>query len=243
MRNFGAPFRILVTTVLTGLVALTTGVFAPTGLAQPAVGALTLSKSASPQVGLQSGDTVTYTFLVTNVGAATVSDIGVTELVFTGSGGAPEADCSSTTLQSGQSTTCTAPYDVTDADQAACSIDNTAVATGKDPQMSVKSPPASATVVTNCAGNLAGSAFLPAALGSSELGGLFALAPLAVGSLGLGSLGSLGALGAVGAWALSTPYQPPAAARCQDAPYPIVPYLIPPCPKESNPNEPSPAGP
>lgn len=235
MRNFGAAFRILAIAVLTGLVALTTVAFGPTGIAQPPAGGLSLAKSAAPSAGLRAGDTVTYTFVVTNTGATPISDVGVEEVAFTGSDPAPGATCPAAPLQPGQSVTCTATYDVTDADQAACLIDNTARATGVDPAP-VESLPASARVLTDCTGDLAGSAILPL-LGSSGAGS-FALGPLAVGSLGLGSLGALGAsVGAV-AWALATPYQPVPTARCQDAPYPIVPFLIPPCP-----GEPSPEGP
>lgn len=247
MRKFGAAFRIVVIAVLTSLVALTTVVFGPTSIAQPTAGGLSLAKSASPQVGLQSGDKVTYTFLVTNSGATPISDVGVDEIRFTGSGSAPDANCSSsTTLQPGQSVTCTATYEVTDDDAAACFVDNTAKATGTDSQGTPnQSAPSSARVLTDCGNNFAGSATLPPLLGSSGLG-LSGLGSLAAGSvLGVGSLGlgTLGALGALGAWALSTPYQPPPAAQCQNAPFPIVPYLIAPCPNEQSPHEQSPETP
>lgn len=240
MRNFGTAFRLLVVAVLTGLVALTTVAFGPTSIAQPPVGGLTLTKSASPTVGLESGDAVTYTFVVSNAGATSVSDIAVEELAFSGSGGAPDAECDATTLDPGQTTTCTAEYEVTDEDQAACLITNAARATGVDPGQ-VQSAPSSAQVVTDCAGDLAGSAFLPAALGSADAGSLGLLAPLGLGSLGLGSLGSLAALGGVGAWAVTTPYQPAPAAQClnapfQNVPFPYVPFLTSPCPNAQDPN-------
>ncbi|WFR72501.1 hypothetical protein P9209_00255 [Prescottella defluvii] len=104
---------------------------------------------------------------------------------------------------------CTATYNVTDADQAACFISNTATATGNDTQGNpVTSAPSSASVATNCANPVTGSAILPA-LGSPLFGSPL-LGSLAAGSLGLGSLGigSLGVLGALGVWTLSTPYQP-----------------------------------
>ncbi|WP_433609555.1 DUF7507 domain-containing protein [Prescottella agglutinans] len=239
MRNFGAVFRILVIAVLTGLVALTTVAFGPTSVAQPTAGGLTLAKSASPKVGLQSGDQVTYTFTVSNTGNAPITGVDVTERVFTGSGGAPEPTGCPTTLGPGQSATCSATYEVTDADQNACLIDNTAVATGQDPQgQPVSSAPSSASVVTDCRRDFAGSAFLPPLLGSPLLGSL-ALVPLEVGSL---AFGSLGAAVALGAWALSTPYQPPAQPACLNVPYPNVPfpnvpYLSKPCPKEQDPNQ------
>ncbi|PTR22151.1 putative repeat protein (TIGR01451 family) [Rhodococcus sp. OK519] len=239
MRNSGTAFRILAVTVLTGLVALTTVVFGPISIAQPPAGGLSLAKTASPTIGLESGDTVSYTFVVTNNGATAVSDIAVEELAFSGSGGAPDAECQATTLDPGQTTTCTAEYEVTDEDQAACLITNEARATGVDPGP-VASAPSAARVVTDCAGDFAGSAILPAALGSTE-GALFALAPLALGSLGLGSLGSLGALGGLIGVALTTPYQPAPAAQClnepfQNVPFPYVPLLTSPCPSAQDPN-------
>ncbi|MCA1007036.1 DUF11 domain-containing protein [Rhodococcus hoagii] len=238
MRNFGAAFRILVIAVLTALVALTTVIAGPTSVAQPPAGELTLQKTAAPSFGVASGDTVTYTFAVSNTGTTTVSEITVVETAFTGSGGPPEVSCDEDTLEPTQSTTCVATYDVTDEDQAACVITNTAQATGVDPA-DVVSAPDSAQVLTDCGADFAGSAFLPAALGSAGEGGLFALGPLAVGSLGLGSLGLLGGLGGLIGVALTTPYQPAPVAQClnapfQNVPFPYVPMLTSPCPGEPN---------
>jgi hypothetical protein len=235
VRNFGAVFRILVIAVLTGLVALTTVAVGPTSVAQPTAGGLTLAKSASPKVGLQSGDLVTYTFTVANTGDAPIADVHVTELVFTGSGGTPEPAGCPTTLGPGESASCSATYEVTDTDQEACLIDNTAVATGQGGNKSAQS---SASVVTDCQRDFAGSAFLPPLLGTPLLGSL-ALVPLEVGSLAFGSLGA--AIG-LGAWALTTPYQPPAQPACLNVPYPNVPfpnvpYLSKPCPQEQDPNQ------
>ncbi|WP_280763610.1 DUF7507 domain-containing protein [Prescottella agglutinans] len=230
--------------MLTSLVALTTVVFGPTSIAQPTAGGLTLVKSATPRVGVKSGDTVTYSFAVTNTGQTTISQVAVDDAIFSGTGSAPQPTCQGT-LQPGQSVTCTATYTVTDADQAACFITNTATATGNDPQGNpVTSAPSSASVVTNCANPVMGSAILPA-LGSPLFGSPL-LGSLAAGSLGLGSLGigSLGVLGALGAWTLSTPYQPP-AAMCPNPLFPNVPFLNVPCPPPNAPapNAPSPGAP
>lgn len=249
MRNFGAAVRIPVIAALTGLVALSTVAVGPTSLAQPAVTGLSLVKSASPQVALQAGDEVTYTFVVTNTGGSPVSGVAVDEVSFSGSGSAPTATCPTTTLAPGQTVTCTATYEVTDADEAACLIRNTAEATGTDPQgTTVVSLPASAQVVTACGGALTGSAALPVlgSLGSPLLDSPL-LGSLAAGSLGLGSLGigALGSLGALGAWALTTPYQPPAAAPCWNPPFPIppslnLPFLPPRCPEAPDQEAPAP---
>lgn len=229
MRTVNAAFRILVIAVLTGLVALTTMAVGPTALSRTAEGGLALAKSVSPQVGLRSGDTVTYTFVVTNTGGVPLSDIGVDELAFTGTGSKPEVACPADTLQPGGSVTCSAEYDVTDADEDACLIDNTAAATGADPdENTVRSPSSSARAVTNCGAGSGSSdpaepgSSDPAELGSSDLGGLGSLAAGAsgwgstapgsavLGVLGTGSLGlgTLGALSALYFLALGTPYQP-----------------------------------
>ncbi|WP_242676693.1 hypothetical protein [Rhodococcus sp. ABRD24] len=227
MRSFSAASRMLVIAVLTGLVALTTLAFGPSGIAQPQ-GSLSLVKSASPSVGVQSGDTVTYTFVVTNTGGTPISDISVDEIAFTGSGPVPDATCPAGTLQPGQSVTCTATYDVTDADEGACLIDNTATATGSDPQqIAVTSAPSSTRVVTACQSGFPGSAILLPGLGLSGLGSLAVGSVGALGSLGLGSLGALGALGF---WALTTPYQPGPGAPCTNEPLPNVPFLNVPLP-------------
>ncbi|WP_137725749.1 DUF7507 domain-containing protein [Prescottella subtropica] len=223
MRKCGAAFRIPAVAALTGLVTLTTSAFGPVGVAQPPGDGLSLTKSASPRIGLVAGDTVTYTFTVTNTGTTPLSGIGVNEIAFTGSGSAPVADCPAGTLQPGQSTTCTATYQVTAVDQGICTVDNTATVAGTDPQQNVvTSAPARARVVTDCGSDVVGSAELGSLedlgledllgsaelgsledlgledlLGSAELGSLGAgsAGPEALGSLGVGALGSVGSLG------------------------------------------------
>jgi uncharacterized repeat protein (TIGR01451 family) len=113
----------------------------------PAGPALTLVKSVDPTSVSTAGDTVTYTFLVTNTGNVELTGITVTETVFTGRGTAPLLSCLTTTLAPGASTTCTATYSVTQADVNAGSVLNTATATGTPPTgPAVTSPPASAVV-------------------------------------------------------------------------------------------------
>ena len=81
----------------------------------------------------KAGDTVSYTYLVTNTGKTTISALSVAETAFSGTGTRPVATCPVTTLAPDEHTTCTATYTVTQADVNAGSIVNTAVATGKDP--------------------------------------------------------------------------------------------------------------
>ena len=91
-----------------------------------------LAKSAGPVVdidgnGHDAGDTVAYTFVVTNTGNVTLSSVGVTDpLVGT-------VTCPATSLAPGASTTCTGAYTLTQADVNAGVVDNTASAAGAPP--------------------------------------------------------------------------------------------------------------
>ncbi|QWF22006.1 DUF11 domain-containing protein [Nocardioides sp. LMS-CY] len=95
--------------------------------------AITLDKIAGAIVdgdgnGPDRGDTIDYTFVVTNTGTVTLSTVGVSD---------PKAgpvSCPVTTLAPGASTTCTAAaYALTQADVDAGKVDNTATATGTPP--------------------------------------------------------------------------------------------------------------
>ncbi len=89
--------------------------------------AITLDKQAGVPSGNSAGDTVDYTFLVTNTGNVTLTGIVVDDpLVGT-------VDCPTTTLAPTESTTCTATYTLTQADVDAGVVDNTATVTGTDP--------------------------------------------------------------------------------------------------------------
>ncbi|MDA4894736.1 hypothetical protein PFZ55_48530 [Streptomyces sp. MS2A] len=113
---------------------------------------ITIEKSAQADDGsvvgdLSLGDTITYTFVVTNTGNVTLNDIVINETEFTGSGEMSDIVCEATTLAPNQSTTCTATYEVTQADVDAGQIDNEATATGTPPRGDpVTSPPDDVTV-------------------------------------------------------------------------------------------------
>ncbi|MCI0155682.1 DUF11 domain-containing protein [Leifsonia shinshuensis] len=98
---------------------------------------LSLVKSATsggaPVTALTVGETVDYSFLVTNTGTVALSGVGITETTFTGSGSMSAPVCPAGDLAPGAQTTCTASYVVTAADVAAGIIDNTAVAHGTAP--------------------------------------------------------------------------------------------------------------
>jgi hypothetical protein len=118
--------------------------------------ALTLVKSATPASTGKAGDKVTYSFLVTNTGNVTMSNITVDEGSFTGTGTAPVVACppSAASLAPGSSVTCTASYVLTQADVDAGSVTNTATAQGTPPTPAgsttppapVKTPASTATV-------------------------------------------------------------------------------------------------
>ena len=111
--------------------------------------ALTVVKSATPTTITAAGQTVTYSFVVTNTGNVTLTDAGVAETAFSGTGTTPVATCpaGAASLVPGAFVTCTATYTATQADVDAGSISNTAIASGTSPSGStVQSPTSSATV-------------------------------------------------------------------------------------------------
>ncbi len=109
---------------------------------------LTLTKTADPDTVTTAGQTVTYTFVVTNTGNLTLTDVGVTDSQTAPAGALPtEPTCTSSTLAPGATTLCIATYTVTQVDIDHGSVKDTAVATGSAPDGStVTSDPASATV-------------------------------------------------------------------------------------------------
>jgi len=112
----------------------------------PAPG-LTVEKTATPAEITEAGQTIDYSFVVTNTGNVTVADIEIDETAFTGSGGAPTVVCPQTSLAPEAEMTCTASYTVTQEDVDSGSIANTAVAGGTVPSGDpIDSPPSSVTV-------------------------------------------------------------------------------------------------
>jgi uncharacterized repeat protein (TIGR01451 family) len=105
--------------------------------------ALTLTKSANPQTYSQAGQTITYMYVVTNVGNTA---LGPAQFTITDDKiGAPfPCGPDQTTLAPAQPINCSANYTVTQADVTAANITNTATASGAG----LTSAPAS-TAVTN----------------------------------------------------------------------------------------------
>ncbi|WP_416971486.1 LPXTG cell wall anchor domain-containing protein [Streptomyces sp. 4F14] len=110
--------------------------------------ALSVQKTVAETGDLNAGQTLHYSFKVTNTGNVTLSSTRINETAFTGSGGTPSVSCDNVALAPGTSLTCTATYTVTQADVDAGSISNTATATGNPPNNGtpVTSTPSTAVV-------------------------------------------------------------------------------------------------
>jgi uncharacterized repeat protein (TIGR01451 family) len=109
--------------------------------------AISIVKSATPGEVDAVGDTVQYSFLVTNTGNVPLTDVHVDDTLAAPAGPALAITCPTTTLAAGATTTCTATYAATQADLDHGSIDNTATATGTPPVGDpVTSEPSTATV-------------------------------------------------------------------------------------------------
>ncbi|MFF3443385.1 hypothetical protein [Streptosporangium sp. NPDC002721] len=91
---------------------------------------LTLSKTAAPRRVSAAGQRITYSYLVTNTGNVTLTDLGLRD-TGRGSGVPAVITCPVTTLAPQASTTCTGIYVVRRADINAGVIVNTATASGR----------------------------------------------------------------------------------------------------------------
>jgi hypothetical protein len=112
-----------------------------------ALGAIDLTKTidhtATTKTIFTEGDTVPYSFLVTNTGEEALSDVHVTDPKIA------DISCPATTLQPADSFTCTGAYGpLSAADAAAGRFDNTATATGVDTDGATQTSTSTATVAT-----------------------------------------------------------------------------------------------
>ncbi len=104
-----------------------------TATATSTTASLSLTKTAGTPVDVNNngrvdrGDTIAYSFLVTNTGAQTITAVLVNDAKITG------ASCPTTTLAPGAATTCTATYTISQADVDNGAINNTASSSGKNP--------------------------------------------------------------------------------------------------------------
>ncbi|WP_179388136.1 DUF7507 domain-containing protein [Psychromicrobium silvestre] len=116
--------------------------------------ALTIAKTASPTIITAVGQTITYSFLVTNTGNVTLAPVQVNEGAFSGTpANLSPVTCpaEAASLAPGENLTCTATYKTTQVDIDNGKITNTATATGTPPNSGtpVDSPPSTATVTVN----------------------------------------------------------------------------------------------
>ncbi|PDQ36060.1 MAG: hypothetical protein B5766_02655 [Candidatus Lumbricidophila eiseniae] len=110
--------------------------------------AMTVAKSVFPVKATTAGQTVTYSFLVTNTGNTPLSNFSFNESTFTGSGTLSAVSCPQTTLAAGTNMTCTATYAITQADINAAAVSNTVVVTALSPQGRLLTQTSSANLVT-----------------------------------------------------------------------------------------------
>ncbi|WP_337002244.1 MULTISPECIES: beta strand repeat-containing protein [unclassified Microbacterium] len=115
----------------------------------PPAPAIALDKTVSPTTALLAGETITYTFHVTNTGNLPLTAVTVTETAFSGTGTLGAITCGPTSIPNGSvalaigaEIDCTASYQLTPADVTAGQVTNTATATGTPPSgPPVVSPP------------------------------------------------------------------------------------------------------
>jgi uncharacterized repeat protein (TIGR01451 family) len=111
----------------------------------PANPGITMVKSATPTTVTSAGQTIAYSFLVTNTGNVTLSNVTINESAFSGTGTISAIDCPDSTLVAGQVETCTATYAVTQADVDAGTLTNTATADGTPSGSTTPVPSAQST--------------------------------------------------------------------------------------------------
>ncbi|MDT8410067.1 MAG: hypothetical protein RQ741_10745, partial [Wenzhouxiangellaceae bacterium] len=102
--------------------------------------ALLLVKTAGEPAGSAAGDTIPYTFEVTNTGNVTITDLVINDEQLD-----DPAVCEQTTLAPGASTICTGVHSITVEEVDAGQVDNTATGEGVDPGNQAVISPSSST--------------------------------------------------------------------------------------------------
>jgi uncharacterized repeat protein (TIGR01451 family) len=103
---------------------------------------ISLTKSTTSTGYSAAGQTIPYSYLVTNSGATALTGVSVSDTLV-------PVSCPSTTLAKGASETCTATYTVTQADVDSGSVTNSATASANGPNGSVSSAVAVVTVASS----------------------------------------------------------------------------------------------
>ena len=107
--------------------AVTSGSSSVTVEASGATSALAITKSTTSTGYGAAGDTIDYSYLVTNTGTTTLSSVGVSD------NNIASVSCPDPSLAPGAAETCTGVYTVTQADVDNGSVTNTASASATDP--------------------------------------------------------------------------------------------------------------
>ncbi len=125
--------------------SITSGPSSVTVDASGATSTLSLTKSTTSTGYGKAGQTISYSYVVTNSGTESLTGVGVTDNKVT-------VSCPKSSLAPGASETCTATYTVTQADVNAGSVTNVATANGTNPHAAaVSSPSATVTVEASSA--------------------------------------------------------------------------------------------
>ena len=140
-----------------------------TVMASNAVTSLSLTKSTTSTGYGAAGDTIPYSYLVTNTGTTTLSGVGVSDNQI------PSVSCPDSTLAPGANETCTGAYTVTQADVDAGSVTNTATANATGPYANTASSNQSS--VTVMASNAVNSLSLTKSTSSNGYGAAGATIP------------------------------------------------------------------
>lgn len=147
---------------------------------------LDLVKTVSPTTAA-AGDTVVYDFAVTNDGDLPVDGLAIDETAFSGAGELGAIVCPVTELAVGESTTCQAPYEITQADVDAGGVSNEAVATALIADTTVSSASAASTALVAVEGESALAVTKTASVSTAAVGDdvLYTLTATNTGSLTL----------------------------------------------------------
>jgi uncharacterized repeat protein (TIGR01451 family) len=116
----------------------------------PSRPSLAVVKDSDPDEAHKVGDTITYTYTVTNDGNVTQTDITVTDHLTAPAGPELTVTCPATTLAPAASMTCTAaPYRVTATDARNRNVSNTGTVSGQPPTPAGGTPPPRTTSTSN----------------------------------------------------------------------------------------------
>lgn len=119
----------LATATVGGVISNQTGITLTRSVTLPPSTLLTLSKAASPTTYSQIGQTIIYTYTLTNVGT---TPLGPAQFTISDNKMGAAFNCGqpNTTIAAGQTLTCTSNYVITQADLGSASLTNSATASG-----------------------------------------------------------------------------------------------------------------